>query len=178
MKILKILGLIFIGLILIVAILVFSTPTDMSYEKTVTINAPIEVVWENVNSLGDLDKWSPWMAKDPNMKKTLTGTDGTVGATSAWESDVEEVGNGSQTITMLEAPNTFNTDLKFLTPYESEAKGYIRLTKNGEGTDVLWGFSSDMPRPANLMMLFMDMEEMMDAEFGKGLASLKNLCEN
>lgn len=65
-KILKTIGLVIVGLILIM-IATFSVSTNMSYEKSVTINAPIEVVWENVNSLADLDKWSPWVATDSNV---------------------------------------------------------------------------------------------------------------
>jgi hypothetical protein len=53
---------------------------DLNYEKSTRINAPIDKVWENVSSLTAMDAWSPWNAKDPNMKRTLTGTDGTPGA--------------------------------------------------------------------------------------------------
>ena len=178
MKILKIIGLIIVGLLLVITIVTFSVSTDFSYEKSIAINAPIDVVWENTNSLADLDKWSPWVAMDPNIKITRTGIDGTVGAVSSWESDVEEVGKGSQTITEIDAPNTFNTEMKFIEPWESEGKGYIQLTKNGEDTDVLWGFTSNLPRPINLMKLMPGMDETMDAEFSKGLNSLKDLCEN
>jgi hypothetical protein len=177
MKILKIIGVVLLGLVLIVIIASFIVTTDFKYEKKVTINAPIETVWENTNSLADLDAWSPWVEKDPNIKKKYTGVDGTVGAVSSWESDHEEVGVGSQTITKIEAPTTFDTDLKFYTPYESEAKGYIRLAAAGNKTEVVWGFASEMPRPFNLMLLNPAMNDMMDKEFARGLENLAKLCE-
>ncbi len=177
MKILKILGiglLIVIGIPLIIALFV---PNDFIYEKSIDINAPIEVVWENVNRLADMDKWSPWNDYDPNMKKEFSGTDGEIGAKQFWDSDVEEVGKGSQTIAKLDAPNLIETDLVFYSPYESEAKAYVKLKEQGNVTTVTWGFDSEMPYPFNLMQLFTDMEEMMGKDWNNGLNNLKKLSE-
>ncbi len=178
MKILKIIGialLIIIGIPLILALFVSN---DMNYEKSIDINAPIEVVWENVNSLSDMDKWSPWNDYDPNMKKEFSGTDGEIGAKQSWDSDVDEVGKGSQTIAKLDAPNLIETDLVFYSPYESEAKAYVKLKEKGNVTTATWGFDSEMPYPFNVMQLFTDMEEMMDKEWNNGLTKLKKLSEN
>ena len=134
MKILKYILFAILGLIALILIAAGFTSKDMNFEKSIVINAPIDSVWLNVNSLGAMDKWSPWNEKDPNMKKSMSGTDGTVGASASWESDVDDVGKGSQTIAMLEAPTKIETDLKFLVPYESEAKGYVYLSPEGNGT--------------------------------------------
>jgi hypothetical protein len=178
MKILKKIGLIILALIAIVLIAALFVSKELNYEKTITINKPIDYVWEYTNSLEDLDEWSPWMTYDPNMKKELTGVDGTVGAMSAWESDHKNVGKGSQTITKIEAPTLFATDLKFYTPYESEAKAYVSLKSEGDITSVTWGFKSEMPYPFNIMKLTMNMEEAIGKDFELGLSKLKNLCEN
>ena len=178
MKILKKIGIGLLAIIAIILIAALFVSNDFNYEKSITINKPIEQVWENTNSLTDLDKWSPWMEYDPNMKKGLTGTDGTVGAKSSWESDNEKVRKGSQTITKIETPNLFATDLKFYTPYESEAQGYVKLKSEGNKTVVTWGFDSDMPYPFNLMKLTMNMEEAIGKDFKLGLSKLKKLCEN
>lgn len=177
MKILKIIGLAVVAIIAIVFIGSFLVSTEMNYESTISIDAPIEVVWENVNSLADLDKWSPWNEKDPNMKVTRPVEDGIIGATQAWESDNPDVGDGSQTIAKMEAPNLLETDLKFYSPYESEAKAFVKLVKNGTSTEATWGFYSEMPRPWNLMMLGTDMEAMIGPDYRKGLESLKALSE-
>ena len=151
---------------------------DFNYEKSITINAPVETVWTYTSSLEGLDKWNPWDEKDPNMKKTREGTDGQVGASQSWESDKDEVGAGKQTIAKIEAPNYFETDIKFLTPYESEAKGYVSLKKVEEGTEATWGFKSEMPYPFRIMKLFFDAEKQMGPEFEKGLNNLKSLAES
>ena len=61
----------------------------------------VEKVWPHVHKLSTMDDWSPWMSKDPEVKRTLTGTDGTVGAKMAWVSKVKNVGEGSQTIVSM-----------------------------------------------------------------------------
>jgi len=178
MKILKGVGIGLFAIIALLLIVALFVSNDFHYEQSITINKPIDHVWEHTNSLTDLDQWSPWMDYDPNMKKELTGTDGTVGAKSSWESDNEKVGKGSQTITKIEAPTFFGTDLKFFTPYESEAQGFIKLKPKGTGTVVTWGFDSEMPYPFNLMKLTMDIEEAIGKDFKFGLSKLKTLCEN
>lgn len=169
-----------LGLLITIAIALIAAlfiSKEVNYEKSISINAPIEIVWENVNSLADMDKWSPWNDYDPTMIKEITGVDGTIGATQRWESEVKEVGKGSQTIAKIKAPYLFETDLKFYTPYESEAKASIKLVEENEGTKVTWGFSSEMPYPFNVMKLWMNMEKMMDKDWNNGLTKLKNLCE-
>lgn len=177
MKILKKIGIVVLIIIAIPLIIALFVSKEANYSKSIAINAPVHVVWENVNSLEDLDKWSPWNDKDPGMKKEWTGTDGTVGASQSWVSDVEGVGTGSQTISNIEAPNLIETDLKFYEPYESEAKAYVKLVAEGSRTVATWGFESEMPYPFNIMGLFMDMGEMLDEDYSKGLGRLKDLCE-
>lgn len=177
MKILKIVGLVVILLIAIVLIASFIVPNEMKYEKSVSINAPVDLVWENVNGLEDMNKWSPWNEKDPGMDQSISGTDGTVGAVHTWNSDNEDVGSGSQTIAKLEAPTLVETDLKFFEPYESEAKAFVKLNADGGNTTATWGFYSEMPRPMNLMMLGADMDEMLGPDFTNGLNKLKLMSE-
>lgn len=177
MKIFKYLGiglLVLIGIPLIAALFISK---DLNYEKSITINAPIDSVWLNISSLSAMDKWSPWNDHDPNMKKSITGTDGEIGATASWESSVKEVGIGSQTIARIEKPTLFETDLKFLAPMESESKAYVHLSPDGEGTKATWGFKSEIPYPFNFTKLFMNMDEMMGKDWDNGLGKLKALSE-
>lgn len=178
MKILKIVGLVIVGILAILLIASFIVSNEMNYEKSITIAAPVEVVWENVNSLEDMNSWSPWTAKDPAMTQSISGTDGAVGAMHSWDSQMEEVGKGSQTITNLEPPTLVETDLKFYTPYESEAQAFIRLTDEGAATTATWGFYSEVPRPMNLMFAGADMDEMIGADYQQGLDQLKKMSED
>ncbi len=178
MKLLKKLGLGVVMLIAIFLIVALFISKDASYEKSISINAPIETVWNNIATFEAQDKWSPWDVYDPTMKKELVGIDGTIGAIQSWESDHEKVGKGSQTIVNTVPLSIIETELKFLVPYESEANGYIKVTIEGNSTKVTWGFNSEMPYPFNLMKLVMNMEEMMEEDWSLGLSKLKDLCED
>jgi hypothetical protein len=161
-----------LALLLIVGLFV---PKDFNYKKTITINAPIDTVWVNVNSLSALDKWSPWNDHDPVMKKELTGKDGTVGAMQSWESDI--VGSGSQTIVAIDKPTFFETDLNFFKPYKSHGKAYLKLVSEGTATKATWGMKGNMPYPMNILTLFMNMDKTMGNDWNHGLSKLKKLSE-
>jgi len=176
MKLLKRIGFGFVAFILLVLFVALFVPRTFQYEKTIAINAPIDSVWTNVNSLAALDKWSPWNDRDPNMKKEMTGEDGTVGAKQSWESAI--VGSGSQTIQNVQKPVLFETKLDFLKPHESHGKAYIKLMTDGAGTSATWGMSGSMPYPFNILILFMNMEKQMGEDWGNGLSKLKSLSEN
>lgn len=168
---------IIVGLIIFILLLGLVVSRDMSYEKSISINAPVKKVWGNINSLAALDKWSPWNEKDPNMEKTFTGTDGTVGARQCWKSKEKGVGEGCQSITKIEEPTLMETQIEFIKPFKSFADGYIKLEEDGSNTTASWGFKSTMPYPMNLMKLFMNFEKSMDKDFGHGLSKLKGICE-
>lgn len=177
MKILKKIGLAILVLIALLLITALFVSKEFKYDKSIVINASTDEVWKYTSSLEGMDKWSPWNDYDPNMKKSFSGTDGTVGAMASWESDHEKVGNGSQTISKIEAPTLFETNLKFLTPYESEAIAQVILAPKGNQTMVTWQFSGEMPYPFNLMKLTMNMDEALGDDFNSGLNKLKALCE-
>ena len=177
MKSLKFIGIgmaAFIALMLIVALFV---PREFTFEKTIAINAPIDTVWNYTGSLSGLDKWSPWNDHDPNMKKEISGLDGTVGAIQSWTSDVKEVGVGSQTITKIVKPSLFETKLDFEKPRESHGSAFVKLVSDGKSTNVTWGMMGKMPYPMNVMILFMNLGKMMGKDWDNGLAKLKQMSE-
>lgn len=161
-----------VALLLVVALFV---PKDFTYEKSITINAPIDTVWVNVNSLSALDKWSPWNDHDPVMKKELKGMDGTIGAIQSWQSNI--VGSGSQKIAAIEKPVFFETELNFYKPYKSHGKAYVKLVSEGTSTKAIWGMTGNMPYPMNVMTLFMNMDKTMGKDWNHGLSKLKKLSE-
>lgn len=150
---------------------------QVKYEKSIDINASIDRVWSNVNSLSAMEKWSPWGSKDSAMKRTYSGSDGDIGSKFCWESAKKEVGKGCQTLVSRQRPNRVDTELKFLTPYESEAKAYILLASSAAGTKATWGFTSEVPYPFRIMNLFTNLDEMLDPDYTTGLKNLKKISE-
>ncbi|MBC8047320.1 MAG: SRPBCC family protein [Fimbriimonadaceae bacterium] len=178
MKILKTIGVILLILIIIGAVLSFIAPTKMESERSITINAPKEIVWEHICSLQKQNEWGPWKEQDPNMKVEYSGPDCAVGGHSKWTSDVKEVGSGEQEIVAVEPMKSMETKLHFLEPWESDATGWTKMEDDpAGGVKVSWGFNSRMTRPMNAMMLFMNVDKGMNEMFDKGLSNLKTMAE-
>jgi Polyketide cyclase / dehydrase and lipid transport. len=178
MKVLK--GIILVLATILIALLVIAAfvSGDCQYEKSVSINAPVEKVWQNTNTLKAMDQWSPWNDLDPNMKKDWTGTTGQPGEKVCWDSKNEDAGKGCQEVTKVDAVNKrIDTNIKFLTPYESEAAAYVTVVPEGNGSKATWGFTSKIPYPFTLMKLFMDLEEAIGKDYEKGLSRLKAASE-
>ncbi len=177
MKALKIIGGIALVLVLAVVIALFVFPTKLEVERSIEINAPKALVHEYVSQFKLMNEWSPWTRLDPNMKSEITGEDGTVGAKYSWESELDNVGKGVQELTLI-TEDSVHTLVTFTSPFQSVAKGYVlleALTPNI--TKVTWGFLSDAGRPGNVFMGLMNAAETVNADYQKGLDSLKVITE-
>ncbi|MEP7235593.1 MAG: SRPBCC family protein, partial [Ignavibacteriota bacterium] len=177
MKTLKIILYIVLGLVLLVLGLAFIAPTKLHVERNVVIKAPRAVIFRNVKLFSNIKKWSPWEEKDPNMKSSIEGNDGTVGARYKWIGN-DDVGEGEQTFQKIEENSRVETDLHFIKPWESHAAAYTILSDSGDGVKVSWGFNTEMARPFNIMGLFMNMDRAVGDDFSRGLGKLKVLSEN
>ncbi|WP_353721849.1 GNAT family N-acetyltransferase [Dyadobacter sp. 676] len=168
---------IILGLVALVLIAAFIMPKDYAVEREIVINKPKAEVFEYLKSLKKQNDWSVWGRRDPDMKKTFSGTDGTVGFVSMWEGN-DEVGKGEQEITKIEEGRRIDTQLRFLKPFESTSDAYmITEAIDSTATRVRWGFQGKMPIPMNVMLPFFNMEESIGTDFQQGLTNLKGILE-
>ena len=155
---------IFFGLLGIIALLLIAAlfmPKEYAVEREVTINKPVDSVFKYVKYLKNQNEFSVWANIDPNMKSTFTGTDGAVGAISAWESKVKEVGIGEQEITKINEGKRLDFELRFKEPMNDTAMGFMSTEMVSENqTKVKWGINGIIPYPINLMLPFMKMDQM------------------
>jgi len=177
MKALKTVGIILAALIGLVLLLGLIAPKNFDLERSVVIEAPPEQVFPHIRYFAKQDAWYPWKKYDPNMVTTVEGTDGEIGAVYTWSGN-EDVGKGQQTITALEENKRMETDLQFIEPFESSADAYFHLDEVPAGTEVRWGFKSEMPFPFNIMGLFVNMEKSVGKDYESGLTALKEIVEN
>ncbi|HZI53435.1 MAG TPA: SRPBCC family protein [Chitinophagaceae bacterium] len=176
-KVLKIIGIVLLLAIAFVLIAGIFVPKTFHLEKDITINAPQEKVWSHVNSLQELEKWSPWTDIAPAINVTHEGQKGAIGSVYRWEGN-KDVGSGNQTITKIQQPERVETHLHFIKPFKGEADSFIQLAAAGSGTNVTWGFDTKYSYPMNVMQLFVDMDEMMGNQYNKGLSKLKTISES
>lgn len=167
-----------LGIIALALIVALFMPKKYSVEREVTINKPIDSVFNYVKYLKNQNEFSVWATIDPNMKSTFKGTDGTVGAISAWESEVKEVGIGEQEITKITEGKRLDFELRFKEPMNDTAMGFMSTEMvAGNQTKVRWGINGEIPYPINIMLPFMKMDEMIGKDLQQGLDNLKAKME-
>ncbi|MDQ0594918.1 uncharacterized protein YndB with AHSA1/START domain [Chryseobacterium ginsenosidimutans] len=178
MKILKWTIIVLASILILWLVVAFFVSGDCKYEKSITINAPVEKVWQNTNTLKAMDQWNPWNDLDPTMKKEWTGTAGKRGEKVCWTS-TKKAGEGCQELKKVDAVNRrIDTETTFLKPYKSESKAYVTVIPEGNGSRVTWGFTSTIPYPFTIMKLFMNLEGSIGKDYQEGLSRLKNMSEN
>lgn len=165
------------GLLALVLLLHLLGPKKYNVFRTVEIAKPKNEVFTYLRSLKNMDNWSPWANKDPNMEKKFTGTDGEVGSLSYWNGN-KEVGEGEQEITKIIDGERIESELRFLKPWKSTSDCYMDVEELSNGnTQVKWGFSGNNKFPMTIMSLFKSMDSMVGPDFEEGMASLKALME-
>lgn len=178
MKIIKNIVFIFIGLIAFILVIALFTQKNYALKREITINRSKEIVFDYVKLLKNQDNFSVWAQMDPNMKKEFRGTDGTVGFVSSWDSENENVGKGEQEIKKIVDGERIDFELRFYEPFEATDNAYITAESlNDSITKVVWGFDGSFAYPMNLMLLFMDMNEMVGKDLREGLDNLKVVLE-
>lgn len=162
----------------LIAAVVLVSP-DFAVEREVVVNKPRSEVFEYAKNLRNQNEWGPWFKRDPAMKQEFTGTDGTAGFTSKWESQNPEVGKGEQEIKRVVPNERIESELRFIEPFTSVANVYMTFEDSGPNqTKVKWGFSGSMPRPMNIFLLFVDMNDAVGKDYQEGLTNLKSILES
>lgn len=168
-------------LILFVAIVLIAgyfMPKNYAIEREITINKPVDSVFNYVKYLKNQNQFSVWASIDPKMKSTYKGIDGTVGSISSWESKVKEVGVGEQELTKITDGKRIEFALRFKKPMEDTAVGFMSTEPvSGNQTKVKWGINGVIPYPMNVMLPMMKMDQMIGNDLQKGLENLKDILE-
>ena len=151
-------------------------PDRIQVSRSVRIAAPPEQVYPLIADLHGFNRWNPWAKMDPAIALEYRGPESGVGAVSAWTSD--EVGSGSMTITEAREPEWIAIRLDFLEPFEATNGASFSLTRDGDGTLVLWEMQGRASFVQRVVGLFVDVEAMMGDTFDDGLAELRRIAES
>lgn len=173
MRILRILGIVLLVLIGLVLIVGAVMPKEVNLTRSVTIDAPQEAVYNTVANLRSWPEWNPWAQADSTMEWTFGATTEGAGAYYTWTS--ENSGDGRMDITDTSAPDSLSILVAF--DGQGDATGDFVFRPAGNATETSWSFHSDFPFPFNAMLLFMDMEGLIGADYERGLQFLKEYVE-
>lgn len=172
-KVLRFLLILIIILFVGYLILCIATPAQMTVVESTTINAPKNVVWNQMVDLENQQNWSPWKEMDPTVKTTITGPAGQVGQKSAWTS---ESNVGEMTIITIEG-DSMRYDMHFVEPFEGDAVGWVTVSGEDGAVVATSGYSGETSfwmRGMNALFGRRMMEKMLE----RGLELLKEYVES
>lgn len=162
------------ALVLILAAVALGLPAHVTVARSVVINAPEYAVYPYLNNLRRFQEWSPWVARDPEMKFTYSGPREGKGAKVEWVSGKPSIGTGSMQIVQTEPSRSVDLTANI---NGLEGDSSYELEPSGSGSKVTWSFgyptgSSPFKRWKALML-----DGFIGAEYRAGLEKLKALVE-
>jgi effector-binding domain-containing protein len=179
LKTLKRTGLGLAALITLLICVSFILPGKVHVSRSTVINAPAQSAYDQVNTLKNWEKWSPWHQMDTTMLLVYEGPAAGQGARYAWESAA--MGNGSLAITSVTPNQLIETEMNF--GEMGISRTHYSFEPVEEGTKVTWTMDTDGSGvswkwyvPGKYLNLFMD--DMLGKDFEKGLSNLKNYVES
>lgn len=144
--------------------------------ETIQIQSERETVFSFLNRLENHGRFNAWSLMDPNMDKTYSGTEGEVGSSYHWKSNLKNVGEGIQTLKEIVPQERLTYTIQFIKPMSDTADAVFVLNDCGGGiTEVSWSFVGQMKFP---MVLFKGVfVKMLKKDLAKGLQTLKTILD-
>ena len=167
---------IWIGIILLGLILFsFLLPKEISVSRSITINAPIDRVFEQVNDLRNWEKWSPWKRMDPMMEMTFSNPPVGEKAFYKWVSKNKQLGSGTMTLAKV-VPNE-----EIVTTLHNEDWGdgssTFLFTHKGKEVEVTWKMDNKLGVMPWSKYFGVMMKSELKKQFDKGLQGIKFYAE-
>ena len=155
----------------LIVVLAFTTfnwfiSPDYKIERSIEINVPTYIVYEQVTDLHQWENWAIWWKQDTAMITNYSGEERGLGAKMIWTSDV--VGDGD-----LEIIECSSQGMKTKLAW---GNGSWHFEETENGTNVSWSMSGKMPFLMSFLTMFI--EDMVAPDFEKGLTGLKEVCES
>ena len=162
----------------VAALLIYAAtrPDSFRVQRSITIKAPAEKIFPQLDDLRAQQSWSPWEAKDPAMKRSYSGAQSGKGAKYEWQGN-KQVGHGRMEIVESTPPTKLLMKLDFIEPFPANNMAEFILEPKGDSTVVTWAIFGPSPFVSKLMGIFMSIDTMIGKEFDTGLANLKARME-
>lgn len=169
-------------LLLLLAVGLFSRK-GYSISRTITISRPVSEVFNYIKYLKNQDHFNKWVMMDPAMNKEFKGEDGTEGFIYGWDGN-KKAGAGEQEIMKIKDQSRLDMQVRFRRPFEAIADSYMETSPSGNShgqngsTKLHWNFSSNLKYPANIFLLFMNIDKTLGKDMEHSLSRLKTILEN
>lgn len=176
MKILKYLFFLLLIAIIAGSIYIATKEGDYNIEESAIIEAPLPVVYNEVNNFRNWEYWAPWIKDEENTILNYSETTRGEGAEMTWNSD--DLGEGDiQTIKAI--PDSEIEQKAIMNPSfaETESDMYWRFEDVEGGTQVTWGIRGNHSFREKLAFAFTEgsFAQMMRPKLTEGLQNLKEI---
>ena len=145
-------------------------------QRSTVISAPPEKIYAIISNFHRSNEWSPWEKLDPNMKRTISGSESGKGAKYEWSGNAD-AGEGSMEIIDEDPPKKVQINLHFIKPMEGDSLIVYELVPQNDSTKMTWTMSGPNTFFGKVMQVFMSCDAMIGKSFEEGLANLKAACE-
>jgi hypothetical protein len=164
------------AVVVLFVIFVATRPATFHLERSITMAAPPEGAFAQVNDFHAWGAWSPWEKLDPQLKRAYSGAPSGTGSVYSWAGNAE-VGEGRMTIEESDEPSLIVITLEFLKPWTATNTATFTFAPAPEGTKVTWAMDGRNNFMAKAFCLVMDMDKMVGGDFERGLAAMKAAAE-
>lgn len=138
-------------------------------ERSVVIQAPVDVVYALVRDFKRWPEWSPWLIAERGAQLSFPDD----GMSYAWNGEI--VGSGDMLLLNAEAGESLQMRLTLLKPWKSTSHVNFRFDAAEGGTRVTWRMDSSLP--FFLFFLKAMMETVVGMDYERGLGMLTDLAE-
>ncbi|MFT4848771.1 MAG: effector-binding domain-containing protein [Sediminicola sp.] len=157
MKLIK--YLLFLILLFVIGGAIFFGTKDGKFDvsETIVINAPAEMIYDQVKDFKNWQNWGPWLQIDPNIQISQSKKSEGEGATYSWKSKHEGLGNVSVETKKVIPLKEINQEISVKTLLgNSNSEVYWRFeeTEKRGQTKVTWGLKGDPPFLEKILMSF------------------------
>lgn len=126
--------------------------------REIVINRPIGEVFAYIKLLKNQQAYSKWLSLDPATKIGYKGAPyGMPGYIMTFNSKSRKAGIGEWENVQIVENEMVTFNLRFLKPFPFVANGHMAVKAEASAqTRLTWEYNSGMKWPANFMLLFMD----------------------
>lgn len=164
------------GIILLALLLFgFLLPREVTVSRSITIDAPMDRVFEQVNDLRNWEKWSPWKRMDPMMEMTFSNPPVGQGAFYKWDSDNKQIGSG--TMTLAKVTNNEEIVTALHSDDWGDASATFLFDNKGNDIEVTWKMTNDLGSMPWSRYFGAMMKGALKKQFDKGLSGIKFYAE-
>lgn len=177
MKALKYILFLLLIIIIGTSIYIAVQPNNYDFSRSRTIQAPVSLLFEEVNDFKNWPSFSPWIEKEPNAKLTFGDVTSGVDGSYAWNGKILGEGN-MKTIDATENKSIVQR-IEFIKPFESQSNINWTFEKTNEGTKVTWGMKGEQDFMTKIFTTFMGaIEDNTGPDFERGLFKLDSIVSS